>query len=177
MVNKVEYLSIFCRAVVGLVFAASVMGKVTGRERFKAFVTWVAEMPLPLTNRPQTIAVLVVMTEAAIVVTVTISATAQLGLILAALILGLFATSTFVLVRRGIRTPCLCFGRSTSPMSMEHVYRDLLVLAIAIAGLFGAGSGQPLIGGVALSASGAAVAALLIVSWEDLAFLVRDANG
>jgi hypothetical protein len=165
-------LSILCRALVGLVFAASGAGKLATRERFKDFVAWLGALPLPLVAARRPIASLAAGVEVGIVVLVAVPATATVGLVLAAAVLSGFAGVTLLLLQRGSRPPCQCFGRSDAPLGIRHVVRDLLLVAAAVVGALTAEGASPAVGAVIVSLFAAALASVVMIRWEDLTYII-----
>ena len=87
---------------------------------------------------------------------------APVGLTLAAVLLLAFAATIIVTLQRGARPTCRCFGAKSAPLRGAHVARNVVLAALAAAGLFAgdhAFAGAPLAVGAIL----AAVALLVLV--------------
>jgi hypothetical protein len=153
-----------CQFLLGLVFAAAVAGKVTG---YRAFVGSVEDMGF----RPAApIAALVLLGEIAVVALVVTVPPA--GFALAALILVTFAAAIVLSLRRGNTKPCRCFGRSTTPLGRHHVWRNVLLIAVAMLGaLAEPGTAGPAV--AVLAAVAGVIAGTLVVMLDDLRFLFR----
>jgi hypothetical protein len=168
----VLYLALACRCAIGVVFAVSVSGKLRSRSAFGAFVSWLAALPVPLVRgRPRATAVVLAAAEALIVVLVALPWTVRPGLVLAAVVLGVFTAGTWLAVARGADAPCQCFGVSASPLGRRHVVRDALLCAAAVAGAAAVGSGGVRPAAVAMSLGAGLVVAGFIVFLDDLAVL------
>lgn len=124
------YLLVGCRLIVGLVFMAAVIGKITGRVEFAAAVGRLAPR---LPARPAAFGV--VAGEAATVVLLAVPATVAVGLAVAGLLLLAFTVAIGGAVRRGETTACRCFTRSITPIGRMHLVRNGLLLVVTGAGL------------------------------------------
>ena len=166
------YLALACRCAVGGVFGVSVAGKIRGRPAFRAFASWLAALPVPLVRgQARAAAAVIAAAEATIVILVALPWTVRAGLVLAAVLLGVFAAGTWLAVARGTDASCQCFGVSASPLGRRHVVRDALLGAVAVAGVVAAGSGGARPGGVAVSLGAGLVVAGFVVFLDDLAAL------
>ncbi|GIG61499.1 methylamine utilization protein MauE [Longispora fulva] len=156
-----QYLVLASRCLIGVVFLASVSTKVAGPAAFAAFVRSVRRMLLVPSGLVKPVAGVVVAAEAAIVVLLAVPtrATAVAGFAVATGLLLAFAGAITVTVRRGTRTTCRCFGASTVPLGPAHVLRNLLLVAVAVAGGVAAPTGGSLRLGESLVA---AVAGLVL---------------
>ncbi len=171
------FVALFCRTLIGLIFLVSAGHKILSRQRLRDFTSWIAVLPLPTRRLGRLSAVVVVSAEILIVLLIALPATAAIGLIVAAVTLAVFATATVVLLRKGTRTPCLCFGPSDTPLRVRHAIRDLLLLAVAIAGALGAGLTPPPTAGVLLCTTTAFVTAFLVSAFDDIAGLLLSPSG
>jgi len=169
----VPYLALACRCAVGVVFLVSVSGKLRSRPAFEAFVSWLAALPVPLVSRrPRVAAAVMAAAEALLVVLVALPWTVRPGLVLAAVVLGVFTAGTWLAVARGADAPCQCFGVTASPLGRRHVARDALLGAAALAGAASATAGggvHPAAAAIGLGAG--LVVAGFIVFLDDLATL------
>jgi hypothetical protein len=92
---------------------------------------------------------------------------APLAFGLAAALLAGFAGATAVVVRRGTRAPCLCFGTSPAVLGRRHVVRDA---ALAAAAALGAGLGPaalPPAAGIAVAGGAGCAVALAVVLLDE----------
>lgn len=166
------YLALACRCAIGVVFLVSVSGKVRSRPAFDAFVSWLAALPVPLArSRPRTMAVVMAVAEALIVVLVALPWTVRPGLALAAVVLAVFTGGTWLAVARGADAPCMCFGTSASPISRRDVARDALLTAAAVVGAAATGESGAHGAAVAVSLGAGLVAAGFVVFLDDVAML------
>jgi hypothetical protein len=172
------YVVLGCRCVVGLVFVASVVGKLRGRAGYAGFVVaadrlgpgWaVSRVPAGV------LAGGVIAAEVAVPVLVVLPGTAWVGFVLAGLLASAFAAAVLAAIRRGDRAPCQCFGSSARPVGGVHLIRNVVLAAAAGAGLVaGAGAAGPLepAGVVAAVVAGVVVAAVVVTA-DDVADLFR----
>ena len=168
------YVSLFCRALVGLVFAASALSKLQPGG-FRHLVSWVSQMPVPLASAlREPLAVGIVVTEATVVVMIGVPAFAAVGLILAAILLAGFLGVTSLLLYRGFGLPCPCFGSSKTRLGKHHIFRDLVLLAAALVSARGIQEPTPVSPTLAVVLLGAAIGAVLLVAWDDIAFLLHE---
>lgn len=92
----------------------------------------------------------------------------------ATLLIATLTAGIAVAIRRGSAAPCPCFGaRSPRPVGPAHLLRNLVLLAAVISGmaLGPIAHRQPTPASLAVALVTAAVAAMLIIRWEDLAEL------
>lgn len=161
-----------CRVLLIVVFAVAVTGKI---KNFRDFTASVRQLAPNLPRRP--IAMLVVALEAVIVVTlaVPVTAVAQAGLVLAGGLLAAFGVAIAAALRRGAAEPCRCFGHSATPLGPRHVVRNVVLVAVAGAGLAAstAGGSGSVAAWVVAGAAGA-LAGLLVVIADDVLDLFRD---
>jgi len=154
------YLQLTSQLVTAGVFALAVVGKLRAPEAFVASLT---DFGLRRARRPVAYAVI-----AAEVAVIPLSLVAPpVGLALGALLLLAFAAAIIGVLRQGRRPSCRCFGTKSAPLRGAHVARNLVLAALALAGL-GAGdhafAGAPL----AVAAIVAAVALLVLATFDDL---------
>ncbi|MER5701589.1 MauE/DoxX family redox-associated membrane protein [Micromonospora sp. NPDC002296] len=171
-----SYFTIGVRCLIGAVFLASALSKVSGRRALPAFVASLRALRLLPARAVRPVAVLVVVAEFTLcgLLAVPHPAGAAAGLAGSAGLLLIFAAGIGTAVRRGTRTPCRCFGASTVPLSSRHVVRNVLLAGLAglaaPAAAMGAAGGAPP-GGLLLAASAGLVLAVLVVALDDLAVL------
>lgn len=170
---SVTYLEVFSRCLIGVVFLFSAWSKRPGSGRFREFSDSLAAMrllPAPLV-RP--VAAVVVAAETAVVLLVAplpVRLLAAAGLALAVLLLAGFAVSIGLVLRRGVQASCRCFGGSSAaPFRRHHIVRNVLLVAVAGAGLVAVLAG-PALTWEALLLAGvpAAVLGLLTTRLDDV---------
>jgi hypothetical protein len=127
------YLLVSARTLMGAVLFVSAGSKVRSTAAFAGFGAWLGQLTVVPANQIKYVAVLVVAAEAVAVPLLAIPATAIPGLALAAVLMIAFAVSIGVVTRRGVPVPCRCFGASARPLGPEHVTRNILLAAVAIA--------------------------------------------
>lgn len=170
-------LELGCRLLLGVVFLASVWGKLADLPAFAGSLRALRVLPAPArTARP--VAVTVVVLEAAVplLLAVPLVTAGVAGFGVAFCLLATFSVAILVSRRRGARAPCRCFGHAAAALGPRHVVRNVLLAGAALlgaataAGLVGAGGnaaahhpGALLVGAL----SGLVVAVLAVMS-DDL---------
>ncbi|MFD9687004.1 MauE/DoxX family redox-associated membrane protein [Kitasatospora sp. NPDC059146] len=172
------YLLLGCRAVIAVVFARSAWAKLRARRDFRSALRAMAVLPPRLTGAA---AIGVPLAEALLALLVWVPApvtswafAATGGLI------ALFAAVLVRLLRRGADVSCPCFGASGVPVTRAHVARNLVLLAVAAAGLVAGAAPDP---GSGPGTAGAAVVLLaagflsaLIIATDTLIELFSTAR-
>ncbi len=158
------------------VFALALAGKISGRKAWGAFVQSIHAMSVVAPSRAAAAAVATAVAEASIVVLAAVPVR-WAGTAAFALAAGLLACLTLAVVRvirRGAAVPCRCFGPSETPLGAQHVTRNLVLIAVALAGLAASFAGGPLDPPLAavVAVFGAALG-LLMSRWDDLVSLLR----
>lgn len=172
------YVALGCQALLVLVFAISVVGKVRGQDAFTEFVGATRRLlPASIGARPaRWIAAGVAGAEAITVVSLLLPVSTIVGFLLALVLLGAFTTAVLLALRRGERAPCRCFGASTHPLGPAQVVRNAVLLAAAVLGVIGVVSSptqamEP--AGIAIVLLAAGVVALPVLLADDIAALFR----
>ena len=178
--------SIVVLSLVGCVFAASATAKLSSRPAYRSFRGGLAESGLiPVPMLPATAACLAgteAVAAAGLLAAAALTAAAAPGaawvaepaLATAALLTTALTLGVAVIVRRGTRARCACFGAgSRRPLGPAHLARNLSLLAVICSGLALAplAHGRPAPVAAVLAAVAAAVAALLFILWDDVAEL------
>jgi hypothetical protein len=170
------YLLLTVQLIVGGVFVVSAFGKVRAQA---AFVRSLADFGVSVRFRAL-VGVVVTATEIAAVVLVLVPATAVPGLVLGAVLFLSFAVVVGMMVRRGRRPQCRCFGVESAPLRGAHVMRNVVLAALAAAGaaagvvmnttpVFSAGS-------FVVAVLVAAVVVAVVVGLDDLLDVVAPAK-
>jgi hypothetical protein len=173
--------SIVVLSLAGSVFAASAIAKLSSRPAYRSFRGGLAESGLiPVHMLPVTAACLAG-TEAVAAAGLLAAAAApgaawvaEPALAAAVLLTTVLTLGVAVIIRRGTRARCACFGaRSRRPLGRAHLARNLSLLVVVCSGLAVAplAHGRPAPVGAVLAAVAAAVAALLFIRWDDVAEL------
>ncbi|HET7018612.1 MAG TPA: MauE/DoxX family redox-associated membrane protein [Streptosporangiaceae bacterium] len=154
-----------------LVFGASAAAKLASRNAYRRYRAAMAGLlPPALAGGLAAAELAVALGLGAAAIT---GARAPVALGAAALLTCLLIAGVAVMIRRGVRARCACFGTS-EPIGVTHLVRNLTLLGLVLAGLAaslsGAGTRQAAAAVMAVVAGGCL--ALLIVRWEDLAVLV-----
>ncbi|GGQ75136.1 MauE/DoxX family redox-associated membrane protein [Couchioplanes azureus] len=165
------YLSTGVRVLLVLVFATAVAGK-AGPARFAAFAGSLRGIPLAR-QRPRAAAFGVVAAETGTVALLCAPGTARVGLVAAAALALLLAAGVAGALRTGVQAACRCFGAAAEPLRWHHVVRNLVLatLAAAAAAVGHTTAAHP--AGIALAAGVAAVLALVVIRFDDIAAVFR----
>jgi Methylamine utilisation protein MauE len=159
-----ELLRLGCACLIGLVFAASAIGKL------RDFGGFVASVPALLPTRPdhaRPVAIATTVLESLVPLLLIVPPTAAYGFGLATVLLAAFTVAVATAIRRGHRAPCRCFGPSSVPLGRRHLVRNGLLLAVAVLGALAPG-GHPPAGGIAVAAAAGLIGAVLLVSFDDI---------
>ncbi|MFG3115606.1 MauE/DoxX family redox-associated membrane protein [Streptomyces sp. NPDC048197] len=175
-----DILAVACASCLAVVFGAAALGKLRSRDAFSRFTQSLTTMDLLPAGWVRPCAVLVAASEVAVLLLLLASPLAVpaglVGFLLAAGLLLAFTAGAALMVTRGVRAVCRCFGASGTPMGRLHVLRNGVLTLIAAGGaLSGSGTGigavAPAYGAVAVA--GGAVVGALVTRLEDLAALFR----
>ncbi|ADI04168.1 hypothetical protein SBI_01047 [Streptomyces bingchenggensis BCW-1] len=169
------YVSFACRLALAAVMALAAVAKLRSPGVFAASLEGFDFIPARL-RRP--LAALVPATELLIALLLALPATVTAGFVLAALFCcGLTAVPILVLAR-GKKVKCACFGAGEVPMGGWHVARNSVLLAAAGLGAFVAlrlGDGVPARApGIVLAVVAAGVLTTLTVFVDDIAALFES---
>ncbi|MEV4415754.1 MauE/DoxX family redox-associated membrane protein [Catellatospora sp. NPDC049609] len=157
------------RAVLGVVFAVALVGKVATGRRRREFVDSIGAYRVGAGWRGP-VAYAVVAVESALVVLLAAPGGAVPGLAAA---LGVLAVFTVATVRSGDAGACHCFGAAGRGTTGSFVARNVLLLGVAAIGLVCAAgaAGAPGRGGAVLAVGIGALVGVLVTRWDDLAAL------
>jgi uncharacterized membrane protein YphA (DoxX/SURF4 family) len=173
----VVYVLLTCRCLLALMFAVSVFSKVRSRKAVEEFVTWLASLPIAAALRHRSAAVALLGGETLVVGCLLVPAAVHAGLVLAGLMLAIFATGIYLTLRQGVRAPCKCFGTSSAALGWPHFYRNVALSLAAFAGcLIGADHGARL-AGVVISLAAAVLLLIPVIFLDDLQSLFAQPPG
>ena len=174
-----SYFGLACAVALAGVFAVSVRGK-AGAVRFRVFVATAGPLELLPRRWRGTAAIAVVAAESAVVAAIAAGVALVLsglgyavlvaGFAGAAALLTVFTVAIGLMLRRGDRRPCHCFGTQDLPLGPAHLVRNLVLLTLAIVGSFAQGTGHAL-AGVALAGFAGLLVVVLIAGFDDLVAL------
>lgn len=170
------YVAMVCRLIIGVTFAAAVLGKVRSRAAFSSFTVSLAVLDrLPVRSRP-VVAAAAVAAELTIVALVAWPPTVVAGLALAAAALVVFTAVMIHAGRRGLPVTCRCFGGGEESWGRVQLIRNIVLGVVALLGVIALGTApdapvSP--GATGVTAVAGVVAALLLVHAGDLAYLLR----
>jgi hypothetical protein len=166
------YVTVAVRCLLVATFAVSLLSKLHSVPSVRRFATWLGELPLPgASESPLGLAAAFMAAEAAVIVLLVVSPVARAGLILAAVLLVLYASGITFLVARGVRTPCMCFGESATPLSGWHAVRNAGLAAAAVVGAAGFAAAPRSASGLLLGVGFGLAIAMLLIFAEDLPVL------
>ncbi|MEU5266142.1 MauE/DoxX family redox-associated membrane protein [Amycolatopsis sp. NPDC021455] len=158
-----EYVRAAAAAVIAVVFAASSFSKLRD---FRGFARSVPVLvPMPVAWVPG-VSVAVVVTELASAVLVLVTAVA--GFVLATGLLLAFTAAIAASLRRGLRTPCRCFGATETPVGPRHLVRNAVLICFAVLGAL-APEHLPPVAGAAVAFAAGVVVAVLVIAVDDIA--------
>ncbi|GAB3129483.1 MauE/DoxX family redox-associated membrane protein [Microbispora hainanensis] len=124
-----------CQGLLAVVFLASGVSKLRGGRALRAFAASLAAMRLVSRSRAAFVATTLAAAEGCVTVLVAVPLTRQAGFAAAIALLAVLTTGVAVVLARGGGVPCRCFGASPAPLSGRHLVRNLLLVAVALAGL------------------------------------------
>lgn len=167
-------LDLACRAVLAVVFAVAVVGKLSSRRAFADLVEQLR--PLLPGRSARTAAVGLTAAECAAAVLLVLAPVA--GQLLAVVTLLSLTAGVWIVLRQGLQVRCACFGRKSAVLNRGHLLRNGLLVAVAAAGLTGH------LTGTSGSSVGAAVGAiglggllgLCLTRWDDLTYLIAGST-
>ncbi len=166
-----HYFTLFARVLIGTVFLVSAVAKLRSPAAFAAFTRSVRKMKLVPAALVVPVAAAVVAGEVSIVALLAVPAdvTALLGFAVATGLLAAFTVAIVLVVRRGTDLTCQCFGASTVPLGPVHVVRNLVLLAVAVAGALAIRSGGELhLGGAGIAVIAGLVGGGLVTVLDDI---------
>ncbi|MEV0581437.1 MauE/DoxX family redox-associated membrane protein [Nonomuraea sp. NPDC050310] len=166
------YVLVACQVLLGVVFAVSAMTKPVG---WKAFVSSLRSLRLLPGGRGAAAAAAAVVAAEAVCVGA-VAVWPRPGFALVVLMLVAFTGAVALSLRRGIRTPCRCFGASTTPLGRVHLVRNTLLGAVALTG-WGAASpqaGTTTVAGAAVAVLAGVAGAVVLIALDDLVVLFAE---
>ncbi|MFF5205875.1 MauE/DoxX family redox-associated membrane protein [Streptosporangium sp. NPDC000396] len=97
------------------------------------------------------------------------------ALVAAMVLLSIFSALAMVAARAKLNVACACFGRAAAPLGRRHVWRNLVLLGIAVAGVAVQVDVPLEAGGIAVAAGAAVVITSLTAFYDDIVDLVGGA--
>src|SRR5690606_8348826 len=114
--------------VVWLVFAGAVVGKLRSRARLREFRQSLVATGLVPRRWATGAATTVLAAETATLALLLLPGTTPVGFALATVVMAGFSTGVWLVVRRGGRADCRCFGGAGGPLNRLHLGRNLALL-------------------------------------------------
>lgn len=178
--------SIVVLGLTGCVFTASAGGKLRSRQAYRLFRASLTETGLIPGRGLPAAAVSLAVTEGAVAAGLLAAAVltaagvpgalwvAASALVAAAALTAVLTAGVAVIIHRGTRARCTCFGAQHGrPFGRAHLARNLSLIAVILAGLavVPLAHGRPPLDATMLAAGAGAIAALPFIRWDDLAEL------
>jgi Methylamine utilisation protein MauE len=165
--------SFLCRVVIGGTFAVSAFSKFRALDEFVQAVRGFRVVPERFARGlAVVVAVLEVVVAGAMIGP---AASVGAGLAVASLLLVAFSAGIVRVLRSATTTSCRCFGRSSAPVSVLHLWRNGFLLVVALIGFSGALAGvqpRPHDGAVATLLVGVGVIVVgIVIALEDVRYL------
>jgi Methylamine utilisation protein MauE len=163
------------RIVLAVVFAVAFGSKLRSRAAYAEFADSLGDIGWLRGPVRAVVAAVVPAAEAAVVVLLALPWTVLTGLVTALVLLAVFTAVTGREAARGHRVRCRCFGAGPARIGPAQILRNVLLAAGAAAGLaIEPGShGTAGAAGLVVAIGIALLAALALIRWDDLAYLVR----
>jgi hypothetical protein len=175
-----SYLLVACRMLLLGVFVVALAGKARRRSAYREFVSSVAALGVVPHRMSGVVAAVVTTVEAAVVLLLAAPATVLAGFGLATVLLAVFTTGILLALRKGRRAPCHCFGASSTPLGVVHVVRNLVLIAVGVAGLLSglvATGHAPHPAGLLLAVTAALLGLVPVLRMDDLMVLFSTPAG
>ncbi|WP_275107002.1 MauE/DoxX family redox-associated membrane protein [Nocardia arthritidis] len=166
-----NYLGIGVSCSIGTIFVISVVGKIASPGSLAAFTASVRDMRVLPPSMARRSAISVVAMEIAVcaLLAAPYREARMAGLGMAAALLTIFAAAVVSAVRRGVREPCRCFGRSNTPLSYWHGLRNSILATISIIGAAAlAADGSVQFGGALFAVLAGMLAGFLITVLDSI---------
>jgi hypothetical protein len=174
---------LFALAVIIVVFGVSAATKLRRRDSYASYVAGLGESRL-VAGRALTVTAAVLAAGEALVALCAVVAAVFLvaahrapaglpmvGLAAAVVLTGILTVGVAMVLRRGTRARCACFGSSAArPLGPPHLVRNAVMLAVAIIGLAAsvAGTADIPVGASIVALAGGGVVGLLAVHLDEL---------
>jgi uncharacterized membrane protein YphA (DoxX/SURF4 family) len=165
-----DYIQIFCQAVIAVVFAFSAWSKLRGGKELAAFAESLRPHLGSGSSRTRLAAVSIAVSEAMAAVLTVIPFTARVGLLLATALMLLFTAFVTRVVLTGTKAKCRCFGVSERRIGWPHVARNTILTVIAASGSAAPGSlgNDTALAGCIISMVMGMTIALILVTLDDI---------
>jgi hypothetical protein len=171
-----SYLLVFSRCLLALVFLASAASKLRGRPAFRAFADSLRTMNLLPARVVVPVAGAVAVVEAMVpllLVPLPGAAVTTVGFTVAAALLAAFTVAVAVVLHRGTRVSCRCFGEAAAaPFGRHHLARNVVLTVVAGIGAYASlGDSGVTVRTAVLAVPLGVVSALIVVRLDDLVAL------
>ncbi|SNS63110.1 hypothetical protein SAMN05421812_101188 [Asanoa hainanensis] len=162
------YVEVVTRTALLVVFGVAAVQKGRSQAAFLAFVSALRSFGLGGAARPVGYAVVAAETVAALLLAWPHTVTA--GYLLALALLTVFMAGIVRASRSPTPVACRCFGFGGGPLGIRHLIRNAVLGGMAVVGLLA--DRGPVDAGAALAAIGGLFVALVVIRWDDLAYLM-----
>lgn len=162
-----DYLRVGCASTIGLVFLAAAVSKLRDYREFNKSLAVLAPVR-PYLLRP--LGVVVLASEAAVPMLLLVPSATQYGLWASCGLVCVFSAAIAAALRHGKHVPCRCFGASSTPLGAGHLVRNTIILITAVMGALAPSAHSPA-PRVAVAIAAGLAAAILIVAFDDIAYL------
>lgn len=168
--GAVEYVGLASRVMIAGVFVVA-MAKARSWKSILSFVDSVRAFRMIPPTLIWPIAVVVVLCEAAVVLMLAVPGFGVAGFVLATSMLAVFTVAALLTILKGWQVPCRCFGISATPVGPVHIWRNAILLAVALIGATAPLDGQYRAPGVVASLVAAAGGTVLTLFLADFVSL------
>ena len=154
------------RAAFFVLFLVAAGSKSWSAAARRAFAGWVGDLALVPSRSAGAVAKAAVACEFT-VAALLLTPWAPVAFALATALLAGFAGATAIVVRRGTRAQCLCFGTSPAVLGRRHVVRDAALAAAAAVGVGLGSAALPPAAGIAVAGAAGCAVALAVVLLDE----------
>jgi hypothetical protein len=169
----VIYIQLASRGIVGFVMALAVVGKLSGRTRWRDFQASLGGFGWIPRDWWPAVAALVVTAESAVAVSLIVPPTAAAGLASGGLLLLAVTLAVLAARRSGREVRCHCFGVDAGAIGRGQLARNAFLVLVCALGVVTSGATAatpgPVAAGVVLGVAG--IAAVVLSYPAELAFL------
>ena len=154
------------RAAFFVLFLVAAGSKTRSAAARRSFADWVGNLALVPSRQAGVVAATAVAVEW-VVAALLLTPWAPVAFALATVLLAGFAGATEIVVRRGTRAKCLCFGASPAVLGRRHVVRDAALAAAAATGIGLGSAALPPAAGIAVAGAAGCAVALAVVLLDE----------
>jgi hypothetical protein len=162
------------RTMLAVVFGVAFVSKVRSRAAYAEFAASLGDISWLAGGRRLSASVAIPALEVAVTILLAVPFAVSWGFGTGAVLLAVFTAVTGAQVAKGRQIRCRCFGTSGGQIGPAQIARNLVMLALSIAGLALAPVSHGAVGaaGLIVAVGLALLAGVAVVRWDDLASLV-----